>query len=493
MVVVASLVGWLVARQAERRWQTRVAEMEQHEPDWRWEQIEAQRRRIPDDENSAQILVRIESLIRGKDVLHFERRLSAEPQDTPPHQVAGDPQPEPLPMPAELVEGDLLQAVIDLDPTQRLTSAIHQEILRQLEPRQEIVALALPLADRPFGRHPLNLSDDVLSTPLPTQSLVRGVGGLLILEAQRRSAGGDWRGASTALRAAFNAARSIGDEPLAISCLIRQATAWRVLQSLERLLAQGDIPPDELIAWQQLVALELADHRMEQIVKGERATLARLSDSVLQGKVDSLPLGSEYGQDPSFLDKWAERWLIRQSREETLRLLNEFLEFVRQPIETWNASLPIWQDRFQRSNSFLVRLLLPSLTEVMQVELRYVAFLRAVHAALACERFRQQKGHWPNHPVIEQTPDRLATWSTDPYTGQPLVWSRRPFGLQIWSVGPDGQNDGGAPIRKAPPPLMSRHLRLVGDIGFALYDPRVRGLDAEILPLPPLGAGDPAD
>jgi hypothetical protein len=95
---------------------------------------------------------------------------------------------------------------------------------------------------------------------------------------------------------------------------------------------------------------------------------------------------------------------------------------------------------------------------------RVQSLLRSGLAAVAAERFRIQNKDWP--PNLQAlAPKYLAEVPLDPFTGTPLLFKKQPEGLVIYSVGPDGRDDGGrfdalntAPSGEAP------------DYGFRLLD-----------------------
>src|SRR5439155_22126196 len=66
------------------------------------------------------------------------------------------------------------------------------------------------------------------------------------------------------------------------------------------------------------------------------------------------------------------------------------------------------------------------------------AKFRAAVVALAAERFRQAEGRWPTS-LDELVPQYLAAVPRDPFDLRPLKLARRPDGLVIYSVGPDGK------------------------------------------------------
>jgi len=70
------------------------------------------------------------------------------------------------------------------------------------------------------------------------------------------------------------------------------------------------------------------------------------------------------------------------------------------------------------------------------------AALRCLAAAVAAERYRRLHGEWPQS-LVQLTPDLLAAVPDDPFTGGPLLYRRLPDGVVIYSVGQDGEDNGG--------------------------------------------------
>ena len=70
------------------------------------------------------------------------------------------------------------------------------------------------------------------------------------------------------------------------------------------------------------------------------------------------------------------------------------------------------------------------------------ALLRSAVAALSAERFRRGHGRWPA-TLNELVPELLAAVPCDPFDLQPLRLARHADGIVIYSVGPNGTDDGG--------------------------------------------------
>jgi len=69
--------------------------------------------------------------------------------------------------------------------------------------------------------------------------------------------------------------------------------------------------------------------------------------------------------------------------------------------------------------------------------------LRCAIAAVAAERYRREKKHWPDKLEALRESGHLKEAPVDLYDGQPLRMRRLEDGVVIYSVGPDGRDDGG--------------------------------------------------
>ena len=83
--------------------------------------------------------------------------------------------------------------------------------------------------------------------------------------------------------------------------------------------------------------------------------------------------------------------------------------------------------------------------------------LRCAAAAVAAERYRRARGHWPER-LDDLVPAYLARVPVDPFEGRPLPYRRLPDGVV---VGPVGDDEALQPHGSENTPK---------DIGFRLWD-----------------------
>jgi hypothetical protein len=68
--------------------------------------------------------------------------------------------------------------------------------------------------------------------------------------------------------------------------------------------------------------------------------------------------------------------------------------------------------------------------------------MRAARVVIAAERYRLGKGAFPEQ-LQELVPGYLAEIPKDPFDGRPMRYKRLTTGIVAYSIGEDGQDDGG--------------------------------------------------
>jgi len=114
--------------------------------------------------------------------------------------------------------------------------------------------------------------------------------------------------------------------------------------------------------------------------------------------------------------------------------------------------------------------LVPLLDHTVEVYARSVGLSRCVSVALAAERFRLQRGQFPDQ-AADLVPGFLTAIPKDPFDGQPLRYRRTDNGVVIYTIGDDKVDDGG---HVAPQP--GQRGDRASDFGSRLLDPDKRGL-----------------
>jgi hypothetical protein len=205
-------------------------------------------------------------------------------------------------------------------------------------------------------------------------------------------------------------------------------------------------------------------------IRGERALIHRILQAIEKGEYN--PEGTS--RFLSVLQAWAMRTVLYQDWAKLLQVLTDSLAITKLPIEEQAAAMKPIDQRFKGGGvtNIFIRLLMPAQVKVTDASLRTQGVLHSGAVAIACERFARINKRWPN--TLDEIPKSiLAKIPSDPFTGKPLIYKRLPDGIMVYTVGPDGIDNGGdltgtTGMNSARPT----------DFGVRLYDLNKRGLPA---------------
>jgi hypothetical protein len=199
-------------------------------------------------------------------------------------------------------------------------------------------------------------------------------------------------------------------------------------------------------------------------LRGERATQHEFFDAVDKGEIN---LGDAKKADASAQEEVFRSFTRERFREEhaaSLALLTRRIEVCALPLHEQpqaERQIDAEAERLPR-NMVLTRMLMPSLDKFGAAERRTHAWVRCTAVALALERYRRQNGAWP--PALAKlTPALLKAVPADPFDGKLLRYRRTVDGVVVYSVGPDGRDNGGVLDR-------DNTTRDGTDLGFRLWD-----------------------
>ena len=206
--------------------------------------------------------------------------------------------------------------------------------------------------------------------------------------------------------AILGAGRSIGDEPFMISALVRIAIGSVALQSVRRVLSQGEPSDASLGRLQATVADELAQPLLVIPLRGELAAYTELIRRVGYGE---LPITALSGTNkpgegiPNPAESpWAKLWFDYQIVV-YLEWMNEAIAIAKRPAAEHKARWIAWQARADRIMQTSVEkftvvlpiLLSPAVPATGTAFLRYQSELGTTVILIAAERHRRKTGKWP--------------------------------------------------------------------------------------------------
>jgi hypothetical protein len=427
-------------REVVKKLEETLAELDRSDPGWRLEDIEAAREAIPEEKNSARVVV-----VAGSQL----------PKDWPPKEIA------------EILER--------YKPEEQLTREDFHRLSEELNAIKPALDEARKLADFRKGRHHIEYARDILGTLLKDQSRVPPITQLLLADAMRNEQTRRLKEAMIACRAALNAGRSLGDEPLAVTQMIRNRSVVWSCRCIERVLAQGNPPTDDLAALQKLLDDEDAFLDLLLIMRGERAAWHAMFDGLESGEASfgDRKDWEAYLSGPIFRER------LREEHPLMLALMNRWLATAQlPPNEQADAEKRLSREAAHLpAKGSLTHALTPAFPKIGDSSRLKHALLRCTLAGLAVERYRHKHGKWPDS-LDTLGPQFLADVPRDPFDGQPLRYRRLEDGVAIYSVGVDALDNGGNLDRAHPdwPGV---------DIGFRLWDVAKRRQPPQPKPLIP--------
>jgi hypothetical protein len=325
---------------------------------------------------------------------------------------------------------------------------------------QQALALLHKAAARGQCRYPVDLTR-FPDMPLPHLPKIKAGCQLLGREAMANAAKGQTDLAAQSILHGLRLARSLEQEPLLISQLVRIASDAAMATSLENALSLRPFSEQQLQRLQAAVREESValGQCLSRPLVAERCSVVRLFQMTPQ---EYEKLSGSAGTNAPFGTP-AERERYRKSAASDadfglcLDYLSNALAVASLPspacLEAAGQLAPEGGAPTNDAGSKGRRLclqFLPALTRAFEREADSIAQLRAAEAALAVERYRADDHSELPASLDQLVPKYLAAVPEDPFDGKPLQFRKlSPKGFVVSSIGRDGQDAGGAPRQAA--------------------------------------------
>ncbi|MBY0326455.1 hypothetical protein EBS67_02275 [bacterium] len=416
-----------------------IAELDQKEPGWRIEELEAKRKVLTPEENSALVISESYKLLGN-----FEQR-------------------KPLWELGKLPD----IAAIKSSPQQLLTPPSINLIKTTLGAFQPSLDEAKKVAKLPEGRFEITYAPNIANTILTPLDTTRPVAELLAMDAFIEAQDGKSQQAMESTQAIFNIARSIREIPFIISFGVQIEICAQSIRMLERTIALGEPSKDSLSQFQSLVENEASFPMFLYIAKANRAVNYAILSALKKDKDIIKTLQKD-------LDLKADEATATKLVLEEPNILSWLLKYSNSLVAI--ANLPI-QDQKKIATELTLKLNeKPNLRKLLTGDPknmwiytnRNLASLNCAITGLAMERYRITNGKWPRK-LEELVPEYLAKLPTDPFNGEPLLVGTILGGLVIYSVGPDLQDNNGLIDNS-----YSLSVKEGTDIGFRLWEVPMR-------------------
>ena len=317
-----------------------------------------------------------------------------------------------------------------------------------LSKNQNALALLLQATERKSCRYPVDLRAG-FATQLPHLANIKKCAALLQSEAVSQAGRNHTDAAAKAVLAGVRLSRSLEDEPILISHLVKNASLTIAVQGLEQALTRKAFTRDQLVSLQ--AALESAEVTapFRQTLIGERCTaissfqmapeeLAKVF-SQIDGNAKTFAGLTAHMKSPVF----------QQDFEFALDYFSNMLAMAKMPFpQRLDADGGPKIETAIARQLMLSSMLLPALSTLPDREAEVAARVRVAQTALAVECYRLEHANALPGSLSELTPALLKAVPTDPFDGQPLRYKRLPGnGCVIYSVGKNRQDDQGASSR----------------------------------------------
>jgi hypothetical protein len=394
LLIGSTLLVWSYAhsrREAMAAVRAAVAELDGTDASWRLQDIEAARPFVPHAENSAPVVSAVYRLI---------------PRDWPP--------------------ADLAERVASLSPEVQLDEDTDAWLLDELCQNQDALLEGRKLAALANGRHPITYTRNILDTLLPHTDHTRKVCFLLRLDVVAQAHQGDCKGALRSCRALLNAARSLGDEPLMVTQLVRIAGVVTAFKAVERVLAQSEPDFEDVMELQKLLEAEERFPRLVVAMRGERGCFHEIYDALERGDVKASDLERMGFSRSESLQGFSERDFIRAHHADSLAVCTEMIRIATLPPNERDGPIRALDATvLTRRNILTGRLLLPAFGKMNEAAVRTDASLHCLIAAVAAEHYRLRHGRFPE-TLDRLVPDFLRAVPLDPKDGQALGYQHLP-------------------------------------------------------------------
>ncbi|HEY1173188.1 MAG TPA: hypothetical protein VGH19_17600 [Verrucomicrobiae bacterium] len=333
-----------------------------------------------------------------------------------------------------------------LSRTNPIPPAARSELASLVASNQAPLKLLHDGARLPSSRYPINLSGGFNATFSHLNGL-KNATRVLTYESLDHALNARLAASIDSLIVSLRVGHSLSNEPVIISSLLQCAAYTQTATSLENILSRASFDPSTVKPL--LDEILRAEHSLhpQRAFAGERAIgLDAFGNSVqIFGANMNSPAASS---SPSFgtkLTASAYDALLKESDRRTyLEVMEEYISACTNEVTRLNPALKEASASFNQklANTYplrmlLTRMMLPSLEKAGERHVTTIAQLRLARLALIL----QSGPHPESLSALNEIP-------LDPFDGKPLRYRRTETGFMIWSIGPDGIDQGGKPRQK---------------------------------------------
>jgi hypothetical protein len=347
-----------------------------------------------------------------------------------------------------------MRAPLPPDLTKRLTEhlAAHRESL-------ELIHRAAQLTQ---SRYPVDLSTG-FNALLPHLAEIRKLAQLLREQVVLEADAGRADQAVTAIVDGAALGRSLANEPLLISYLVRIAVNAIMVSGAEQAVNRVKLSETHLDQISRALASADDTNGVIRALAGERAAAIGLFQ---MDPGQAAALMSQGGAGPSAAQLRGLSALNRltglfdRDLVYYLDTMQIFIAAASQSSSDRSETAREFDERMaeaKRSYYILTALVAPALSKALDRDTENAARIRVATTALAVERHRLQHGGQVPDSLEALVPAFLKAIPLDPFTGEPLRFQKQQDGYVVYSVGTNRSDDGGERLaagqRGSPPDI----------------------------------------
>jgi hypothetical protein len=276
--------------------------------------------------------------------------------------------------------------------------------------------------------HPLPRSID---DTFPYLAGLHNLAWLMIIEGRQDELAGRADQAAQCYSEAFTLAPVAARNGLMIHSLVGVGTTEAVCQELERCVGSGQMTDHGLRALDAQVAKALVQRVPEsETLAVEWAISDQCLNDLAAGRI-----GPDGRRRQAAQPNAAERGLAESGRAETNEIVAAAIE---------DARRPYWQRSREepKPQTIMGMICAPVTKEFYSRCAQRDVLLQGLRVLIAITGYRHATGA-PPATLQALTPTYLSAVPVDPFDGQPLRYARRGSDYVLYSVGPDGKDEGG--------------------------------------------------
>ena len=327
--------------------------------------------------------------------------------------------------------------------TEPLTEETKTVIAEYLADNRRELELLHEAAAIKHCRYPVDFTKG-LAAQIPYLSDIKAGARLLALEAVLHAEDAEPQLAIDSLTSLFSLARSLSNEPMAISHLVCIACRSLAVRSLDYSINRVQFTDEQLAELGRMLAEAEDLSALARAWAGERCQ------------------GIEFFNDPVTYADWLRTDGSLSLPPSTLIFLYQaaglsdkdaliYLDYVegcikanQLPLHQRRKAVEAVEDELGAVSRIHVLLhkFVPALSRVTELDLAAIARLRTAQVAVAVERYRLSSGRLPDTPA-DLVPGYLETVPTDPFDGKDLRYRKLEASFVIYSIGEDETDNGG--------------------------------------------------